>query len=75
MKMNYKKKVFVAALAVLAGTAVFGNAGSVYAAVPTDTLVKASQMKAASISDLTNDTRVFKLDKFIEAKNVRFQNH
>ena len=74
MKMNYKKKVFVAALAVLAGTAVFGNAGSVYAAVPTDTLVKASQMKAASISDLTNDTRVFKLDKSIEAKNVRFQN-
>lgn len=62
------------AASMLTGTMLFGGAGSSYAAVPAQVLAEASQMKNASISNLDNDTRTFKLDREIEAKNVRFQN-
>ena len=51
----------------------FGT-GAAYAATPAAVLQARSQMKQSSISELTNDTRVFKVDPKIEAKNVRFQN-
>ena len=73
MKMSKKKSMLVLA-AMMIGTFAFGSAGAVHAATPTRSLVAASQMKEASIRDLDNDTRVFRVDKSIEAKNVRFQN-
>lgn len=44
------------AASMLAGTMLFGGAGSSYAAVPAQVLAEASQMKNASISNLDNDT-------------------
>ena len=73
MKMSKKKSMLVLA-AMMIGTFAFGSASAVHAATPTRSLVAASQMKEASIRDLDNDTRVFRVDKSIEAKNVRFQN-
>ena len=62
--------------AVMMGTFTFGGMTmhTTYAAVPTKTLVHDSQMKHATIKDLDNDTRVFAVDKTIEAKKVTFQN-
>ena len=76
MKFLGKKKAFIMATALLAGSLIFGgNDNTVYAAsVSAGTLTAASQMKNSSISELTNDTRVFKIDNSIEVKNVRFQN-
>jgi fermentation-respiration switch protein FrsA (DUF1100 family) len=73
-KYNGKKTILAAAL--LIGTMSFGFAGvhTSYAATPTKVLAQASQMKQSSIRDLDNDTRVFAVDKSIEAKNVRFEN-
>lgn len=61
--------------AMLTGAMMFGATGSVEAAVSAKILAQASQMKQSSISELDNDTRVFKIDKSSEVKNVRFQNH
>ena len=75
MKFLSKKKTLVMAAALLAGSLIFGgNENPVYAAVSAGSLTAASQMKNSSISELTNDTRVFKIDNAIEVKNVRFQN-
>lgn len=71
---NHKKTILAAAL--LIGTMSFSMAGvhTSYAATPAKVLVQASQMKHSTIRDLDNDTRVFAVDKSIEAKNVRFEN-
>ena len=75
---NFKNKKRAAWLmvAVMTGTFAFGGMtmNTTYAAVPTKTLVHDSQMKHATIKDLDNDTRVFAVDKAIEAKKVTFQN-
>lgn len=74
MKKIKGKKAVLLAVSMLVGTMLFGGADSGYAAVPTRVLAEASQMKNSSISSLDNDTRVFTIDREIEAKNVRFQN-
>ena len=73
MKMK-KKKTMLLMAAMVAGTFALGMMPSVSAAVPAKTLAAVSRMKQASVSELTDDTRVFQVDKSIEAKNVRFQN-
>ena len=62
--------------AMLAGVMSLGVVGGnvSYAATPAKALAAYSQMKQSSISELDNDTRVFKIDPSIEAKNVRFTN-
>ncbi|MGM9539132.1 alpha/beta hydrolase [Anaerovibrio sp.] len=74
MRNIRKRKSMLLAVSMLAGTMLFGSAGSSYAATSVGALAEASQMKNASIANLDNDTRTFKVDKDIEAKNVRFQN-
>lgn len=73
---TFRSKKSMLVVALLMGTMSFGIAGinSVDAATPIKVLAKASQMQRSSIHDLDNDTRVFKVDKSIEAKNVRFEN-
>ena len=73
-RLSKKKSMLVMAAAMLAGTMAFGGAGTASAAPSTQAVAMASQMKNASVSELTNDTRVFRVDKSIEAENVRFQN-
>ena len=68
-----KKKTMMMA-ALLAGTMALGGLGAAQAATPAKSLAQVSQMKLSSIGELTNDTRVFAVDKSIEAKAVRFQN-
>ena len=66
---NKKKMLMLATL--LTGAMSFGGGASIVsAATSAQTIAQASQMQRASISEL----RVFKVDKTIEAKNVRFQN-
>ena len=74
MKKFSSKKVVLAAL--LLGTMSLGLTGmsNASAAIPVKELAQASQMQRSSIHELDNDTRVFKVDKTIEAKNVRFEN-
>ena len=74
MKMRTGKKAMLVLAAMMIGTMTFGAAAPAFAAVPAQTLQAASQMKYSSISDLTDDTRVFKIDRSVQAKNVRFQN-
>ena len=74
MKFFGKKKMALMA-ALIAGSFIFGANESVsYAAISAGTLASASQMKNSSISELNNDTRVFKIDDSITVKNVRFAN-
>ena len=75
MKTSSKKKsMLTVAACLMAGAMAFGGYGAAHAATPAKALAAASQMKKSSITELTNDTRVFNLDKSIDAKNVRFQN-
>lgn len=71
---NFKNKKRAAWLmaAVMTGTFAFGGMmmSTTYAAVPTKTIAHDSQMKHATIKDLDNDTRVFAVDKAIEAKTA-----
>ena len=73
-KIGKNKKMVLAAL--VAGMMSFGIMGSdvTMAATPAKALATASQMQRSSISELDNDTRVFKIDNSIEAKNVKFEN-
>ncbi len=73
MKMK-KKKTMLFMAAMMAGAFAFGMMPSASAAVTAKTLAAASRMKQATVSELTDDTRVFQVDKSIEAKDVRFQN-
>lgn len=74
--MKKHQKALLAAAALVVSTFTFSGfgTGAAYAATPAAVLQAESQMKQSSISELTNDTRVFKVDPRIEAKNVRFQN-
>ena len=74
MKTINKKNSLLMLAALLAGTMTFGAAGAAQAATPARNLAQVSQMKLSSISELTDDTRVFAVDKSVEAKSVRFQN-
>lgn len=74
MKLFGKKKNALMLAALLTGTLTFGATSPGYAAVSASALSAVSQMKNSSISELNNDTRVFKVDKSITVKNVRFQN-
>ena len=65
-----KKRAAWLMAAVMMGTFTFGG----MTMHTTKTLVHDSQMKHATIKDLDNDTRVFVVDKTIEAKKVTFQN-
>lgn len=72
-KSSYKAAMIVAA--VLASVMTLGTEHVVVqAAVPTQIIASASQMKRASVRDLTTDTRVFYRDPAIEVKQVRFEN-
>ena len=74
MKTINKKNSLLMLAALLAGTMTFGAVGAAQAATPARNLAQVSQMKLSSISELTDDTRVFAVDKSVEAKSVRFQN-
>ena len=74
MKMINKKNSLLMMAALLAGTMTFGAVDAAQAATPAKSLAQVSQMKLSSISELTDDTRVFAVDKSVEAKSVRFQN-
>ena len=74
MKKHQKALLIAAALWVSTFPFSGFGTGAAYAATPAAVLQARSQMKQSSISELTNDTRVFKVDPKIEAKNVRFQN-
>lgn len=74
MKTINKKNSLLMMAALLAGTMTFGAVDAAQAATPARSLAQVSQMKLSSISELTDDTRVFAVDKFVEAKSVRFQN-
>ena len=72
---KHQKAIFVAAALVISTFTFSGFGGSsAYAATPAAALQAESQMKRSSITELDNDTRVFKVDPQIEAKNVCFQN-
>lgn len=72
---KHQKALFVAAALVISTFTFSGFGGSsAYAATPAAALQAESQMKRSSITELDNDTRVFKVNPQIEAKNVRFQN-
>lgn len=72
---KHQKAIFVAAALVISTFTFSGFGGSsAYAATPAAALQAESQMQRSSITELDNDTRVFKVDPQIEAKNVRFQN-
>ncbi|MBR2520385.1 MAG: alpha/beta hydrolase [Selenomonadaceae bacterium] len=68
----FKLKKSVVLAAILAGAISFGNCGEVSAA-PTNS-VTSTTMKNSSIKNLTNDTRVFKVDNSIQTKFVTFRN-
>ena len=68
----FKPKKSVILAAILAGVVSMGNFSEVSAA-PTVS-VASTTMKNCSISDLTNDTRVFVVDKSIQVKFVTFRN-
>lgn len=72
--MNKKKMLMSAVLASIISLGGIGGYANVQAAVPANDLAQASQMQRSSISELNNDTRVFKVDKSIDVKNVRFEN-
>ena len=74
MKTINKKNSLLMMAALLAGAMTFGAVGAAQAATPARNLAQVSQMKLSSISELTDDTRVFAVDKSVEAKSVRFQN-
>ena len=74
MKKHQKALLVAATLVVSTFTFSGFGTGAAYAATPAAVLQAESQMKQSSISELTNDTLVFKVDPRIEAKNVRFQN-
>ncbi|MBQ6297734.1 MAG: alpha/beta hydrolase [Selenomonadaceae bacterium] len=68
----FKPKKSVILAAILAGVVSMGNFSDVSAA-PTVSATSTT-MKNCSISDLTNDTRVFTVDKEIQTKFVTFRN-
>ena len=68
----FKPKKSVILAAILAGVVSMGNFSEVSAA-PTVSATSTT-MKNCSISDLTNDTRVFTVDKAIQTKFVTFRN-
>lgn len=73
---KYRSKKAILAVTLLIGTMSLGleSVATASDATPTNVLVTASQMQRSSISDLKHDTRVFKVDKSIEVKSVRFEN-
>ena len=68
----FKPKKSVIMAAILAGVISMGNFSDVSAA-PMNS-VTSTTMKNCSINDLTNDTRVFKVDRSIQTKFVTFRN-
>ena len=68
----FKPKRFVLLAAILAGVISMGNFSDVSAA-PTVSVTSTSMVNC-SINDLTNDTRVFTVDKAIQTKFVTFRN-
>lgn len=75
MKKHVKTKAALMS-AVLFGSMVLsmGNMSKVMAAIPVSQVEQASQMKRASIGEVSEDSRVFKIDKDIEIKMVHFKN-
>ncbi|MBR0294220.1 MAG: hypothetical protein IJQ91_07405, partial [Acidaminococcaceae bacterium] len=76
MKKTSRTRKLMKSVVLSLALAAVGFAGAAFAA-PADAnaaAVMASQMKNSSITELTNDTRVFKVDKKIQTKMVRFQN-
>ena len=75
MKKTSRSRKLMKSVVLSLALAAVGFAGAF--AAPADAnaaAVMASQMKNSSITELTNDTRVFKVDKKIQTKMVRFQN-
>ena len=75
MKKTSRTRKLMKSVVLSLALAAVSFAGAAFAA-PADAnaaAVMASQMKNSSITELTNDTRVFKVDKKIQTKMVRFQ--
>ena len=76
MKKTSRTRKLMKSVVLSLALAAVSFAGAAFAA-PADAnaaAVMASQMKNSSITELTNDSRVFKVDKKIQTKMVRFQN-
>ena len=72
MKKTFRTRKLMKSVVLSLALAAVGFAGAAFAA-PADAnaaAVMASQMKNSSITELTNDTRVFKVDKKIQTKMV-----
>ena len=76
MKNASRTRKLMKSVALSLALAVVGFAGAAFAAPANhvDAAKLVSQMKNSSVTELTNDTRVFKTDKKIQTKMVRFTN-
>lgn len=74
MKKIINKKSLLAAALLMTMSVGFGSY-TASAATPAAALAKNKLMVNSSISELTDDTRTFKLDPAIDTKKVTFQNH
>lgn len=75
MKRNYKKSLLTALLLIGALSVGAGGLTTTKAATPVSTLQPMLHMKQASITELTNDSRVFTKNPTIDVKKVTFANH
>lgn len=71
MRKNKNQKLIAA---VLLSLLAFGG-GSAQASVSAKDIAEISHMKQSAISELKDDSRVFKTDSRIDVKKVTFQNH
>ena len=71
MKKLFRSRKMMKAAVLSMALAVMGFSGAAFAASGTAIV---SGMKNSSVAELTNDTRVFKIDKKIQTKMVHFQN-
>jgi len=76
MKKNSRTRKLVKSVVLSLALAAVGFAGTVFAA-PSEAdnaAVMSSRMKNSSVTELANDSRVFKVDEKIRTKMVRFRN-
>ncbi len=72
MKKSFRNKTLLTLSLMLAGTMLPGAAQS--APVTAQSLAQVSQMKHAAISELSDDTRTFSIDKALPVMKVTFSN-